>query len=131
MARISYTVYKHSVLATIISFLSRIAVIFGVFIAVAGITDREFAFIGVGIVIFLVFGIGGSALAESINAKKGNEKWWKESVEKPGWAAKIPNSIPVCFQVYNANPNPWTLNKIRTLNPAGADQIQQALPTKK
>ena len=83
-------------------------------------------------VMLLVFkSLPCTALAESINAKKGNEKWWKESVEKPGWAAKIPNSIPVCFQVYNANPNPWTLNKIRTLNPAGADQIQQALPTKK
>lgn len=131
MARISYTVYKNSVLATIISFLSQAIAVFGIIVAIAGVADGEFSMLGAGAALFVIFGIGGTALAENINIQQSNVKWWKESVENPGWAARIPDSVEVCFQVYNSNPRPWTLNKIRELNPSAAAQIQQALAAKK
>lgn len=131
MARISYTVYNNSTLATIVSFLSRAIAMCGIAAAVTGVAGGEFSLLGVGAVIFVVFGIGGTALAETINTYQTNVKWWKNSVEKTGWAAKIPNSVEACFAVYNANPGPWTLNKIQMLNPSAAAQIQQSLAAKK
>lgn len=130
MARFSYTVYKNSVLATIISFLSRMITMLGIVAAIVGVMDGEFVLLGVGAAIFVVFGIGGTALAEIINTYQSNIKWWKNSIVKPGWKAKIPNSVDVCFQVYNANPCQWTLNQIQKLNPSAAAQIQQSLASK-
>ncbi len=131
MARVSYTVYKNSVLATIISFLTRMIAAGGIMAAVGGVVDGEFGLLGAGAVLFVVFGFGGTALAEAINTHQSNVKWWKNAVRKQGWEAQIPNSVDVCFKVYNANPNNWTLNKIQKLNPAGAARNQQALVAKK
>lgn len=131
MARVTYTVYKNSILATIISLFSRMFAMGGVFMAVIGLMDGEFGMVGAGAVMFVIFGIGGTALAEAINSRKTNVKLWKEVIRKQGWEAQIPNSVDVCFQVYNANPNPWTLGKIEKLNPAAAAQIRQALAAKK
>lgn len=131
MARISYTVYNNSILATILSFLSRIFALFGIAMAIGGVLDGEFGMLGGGVAFFVLFGIGGTALAENINTHQSNVKWWKNTIVKQGWEAQIPNSVDVCFQVYNANPRQWTLNKIRELNPSAAAQIQQALAAKK
>lgn len=131
MARISYTVYKNSVLATIISLLSRITALFGFAMAIGGVMGGEFGMLGGGAALFVIFGIGGGVLAENINIQQSNVKWWKEAIVKQGWEAQISNSVEVCFQVYNANPRPWPLNKIRELNPSAAAQIQQALAAKK
>jgi len=103
----------------------------GILMAVAGIFDGDFEMIGAGVVIALACGVGGNALAETINARQSNVKWWENVVRKQGWEAQIPNSVDVCFQVYNANPSEWTLNKIQTLNPSGAAQIRQAKAAKK
>lgn len=131
MARVTYTEYKNSHLATAVSLLSSMCATGGILMAVAGIFDGDFGMIGAGVVIALVCGIVGSALAEVINAYQSNAKWWKNVVRKQGWEAKIPNSVDVCFQVYNANPGEWTLNKIQALNPSAAAQIRQALAAKK
>lgn len=131
MIRISYTAYNNSVLATIISFLSRIFAMLGIFIAITGVMDGEFSLLGMGAVIFVAFGFGGSALAENINTHQTNIQWWKNSIKKQGWEAQIPNSVDVCFEIYNANPNQWTLNKIQELNPLAAAQIQRAIAAKK
>lgn len=130
MARISYTVYKNSILATILGFLSRVFALFGFAMAIGGVMDGEFGMLGGGAA-FFVLGIGGTALAETINTHQSNVKWWKNTIVKQGWEAQIPSSVDVCFQVYNANPRQWTLNKIRELNPSAAAQIQQTLAAKK
>ncbi len=131
MARVSYTVYKNSVLATIISFLSRMISAGGIMAAIMGVMNGDFEFLGVGAVLFAVFGLGGTALAETVNTYQSNAKWWENAVRKQGWEAQIPNSLDVCFKVYNANPSQWTLNKIEKLSPSSAAQIRQALAAKK
>lgn len=131
MARFSYTVYKNSVLATIISFVSRLTMVFGIFMAVEGLLEGEFSLLGVGLVIGVIFGFGGTILAEMINTYQSNVKWWKNAIKKQGFEERITSSVDLCFQVYNANPCQWTLNKIRGMNPEAAAQIQQALANKK
>lgn len=131
MARVTYTVYKNSILATLVSFLSQAMGMVWLIAAIVALVNGEFSVFGIGAVLFVVFGIGGALLAESINTLQCNSKWWKETVRKQGWEAKIPNSADACFAIYNANPCKWTLNKIRKLNPSAAAQIQQALPAKK
>lgn len=74
MARVTYTKYENSHLATAISFLSSMFGMGGVLMAVMGILDGSFGMIGAGAVIALVFGFGGSALAETINAHRSNAK---------------------------------------------------------
>ena len=127
MARVTYTVYKNSILATIISFLSSMFGMGGILIAVLGLMDGEFEMVFGGILFFAVFGLGGTVLAKAIGTRKANKKWWKETIRNQGWEAQLPYSVDVCFKVYNANPNPWTLNQIQRWNPAAAAQIRQAL----
>lgn len=130
MARVTYTVYKKSPLATVISFLSSMFAMGGIAAVAAGVVDGDFGLIGFGVVFAAVCGFGGSALAEAINTHQSNAKWWRDVVRKQGWEAQIPNSVDVCFQVYNANPSEWTLGKIQALNPSGAAQIRQTLAAK-
>lgn len=127
MASFAYTIYKNSVLATIISFLSGIFAVMGLLMAVMGVKEGQFALVGMGIVMAVVIGFGGNMLARKINDSRSNVKWWKNAVRKAGWEEKIPNSEEVCFKVYNANPNAWTLKKLQKLNPAAAEQIRQSL----
>lgn len=127
MARITYTVYKSSILATVISFLSSIFGMFGIVMAVLGLFDGEFEMVLAGLLFFAVFGLGGTMLAKAIGTRKANKKWWKETIRKQGWEAQLPHSVDVCFKVYNANPNQWTLNQIQKWNPGAAAQIRQAL----
>lgn len=131
MARVSYTVYKNAPLATAISFLSSMFAMGGIAAVALGVMDGDFVMIGFGVVLAAACGFGGSALAETINTHQSNAKWWKNVIRKQGLEARIPNSVDVCFQVYNANPSEWTLSKIQALNPSGAAQIRQTLAAKK
>ncbi len=131
MARITYTKYENSFLATAVSFLSSMFVMGGCAALAIGVVDGDFGMIGFGIAVAAVCGFGGNFLAEIINTVQSNAKWWKNVIKKQGWEAQIPNSVDVCFQVYNANPGKWTLGKIQALNPSAAAQIRQALAAKK
>ncbi len=130
MVRISYTVYNDSVLATIISFISKMITIASIFFVIAGFTGGGGGMIVGGIVGILLIGVGGSVLAESINTYQSNTKWWKKSIVQQGLDAQIRQSTDFCFKVYNANPCEWTLNQIQALNASGAAQIRQALAAK-
>ena len=127
MAHVSYTSYKYSTLATVVSLISQIFMLGGIAMAVFGLMDLEFSMIGGGLLMAAVCGIGGHILAETINSIFGNAKWWRTVIKKQGLEDRIPHSVDLCFQVYNANPCNWTLDKISLLNPAGAAQIRQAL----
>ena len=130
MARVSYTSYQNSVLATILSFLSSIGMLGGVALAAIGLFSLEFGMVAAGVLFFLIFGLGFTALAELLNKLATRSKWWKNQIRKTGLEARIPTSVQLCFDVYNAYPCPWTLEKIQALNPSGAEQIRQALANK-
>lgn len=113
MARI--TIYKNSVLATIVSFLGY----FGIAMGAVGLVDGE---ILVGMVCMLI-GIGLMVVAGWISSYKAFRKWWKQ-VEKQGLIPEIQKSAETAVAVYRKNPEKRTLDKIRGLNPQAAAYIE-------
>lgn len=128
MARITY--YKNSFLASVISILSSLLGMFGGLLLVIAVLDGSFGDIPAALACLAVAVCGGS-LAGRISQNKVNTEWWQEQIQKQGRESQIAGSVDFCFQVYNANPNQWTLNKIEELNPAAAAQIRQSLAVKK
>ena len=120
MARI--TIYKNSVLASLISILGYIFVIGGICVMFGGE-------IGGGIVMLIV----GIALAMWASAISENKKFktWKKELQAKGVEAQIRTSTQVAFQVYNAYPRSNTLNYIRSLNPAAAQLIADQIAANK
>lgn len=127
MASIRYTSYKHSILATVLSFLSSIAGIGGLLCTVISLLDGAWEGVLTGLGIMLVFGLGFTALADIIGTRASNVNWWKTVIVKQGLDIRLSISTDLCIQVYNANPCQWTLNKIQAANPAAAQQIQQSI----
>ena len=126
MARISYTVYKTSALATVLSFLSSIAIMGGCGFAAAGILSKDYSMLPAGL-IFFAAGVGAKFLAEMLAANG----WWKKVVMAQNLEPQIRESVDFCFKVYNTNPCNLVLNKIEALNPQGAAQIRSAICAQK
>ena len=120
MARI--TIYKNSFLATLVSICGYIGVVCGVMVMFEG--D-----IAAGI-LMLAVGIGLAVWASKISQNK-QFKTWKKQVEVKGLVPGVQSSVQTAIQVYNTNPSTKTLNYIRTLNPAAAENIAQQLAAKK
>lgn len=128
MARITY--YKNSFLASVISILSSIlGMVGGLFLAMA-ILEGSFGDVPAGLAC-LVVAVCGGGLAGRISRNKANTQWWQEQIQKQGREGQVTSSVDFCFQVYNANPNEWTLKKIEGLNPTAAAKIRQTLAAKK
>lgn len=120
MARI--TIYKNSVLASLMSFLSYFLLLIGVVAAVNG------EILG-GVALFLI-GIGVGILASSISERK-RFKTWKKQIEDKGLIPAIQTDVQTALAVYNTFPGKNALEYIRTLNPAAADIISAQLAAKK
>lgn len=130
MARFRITYYKNSFLASVFGIAgSLLGAMGGLLIAVA-IIDGAFDMILGGLVCLLIAAVCGGA-GSRISAMKSNKTWWNEQIHKQNREREIVNSVDFCFQVYNANPNTWTLEKIEELNAGAAAQIRQALAAKK
>ena len=107
--------YKNSFVASIIS-------ITGCLLIMAGITT------GFNILLILAgipFLIGAHEYSEYVAFKK----WWKQ-VEKNNLVPEIAKSASTAIAVYNKNPKPRTLNKIKVLNPPAAAHIESQLQQK-
>lgn len=127
MARITY--YKNSFLASVISIISSVLGMFGGLMIAISILDGDFENI-LPALCCLAIAVCGGALASNISKNKANTQWWKEQITQQNREGEIRNSVDFCFQVYNANPNEWTLQQIENRNPAAAAQIRQALAAK-
>lgn len=121
MARI--TLYKNSILASIISILGYICCMFGI---VMMIQEKEFV---AGILLILI-GFGFICWAAQISENK-RFKQWKKKISTPDVIAAIQNDIAFAVKVYNAYPSKKTLAYIRSLNPGAADRISQLLASQK
>lgn len=120
MARI--TIYRKSVLATVVS-------IFGYFLlamGVMGLMEKEYV---MGVVcIAAAFGV--HLWASVINDNK-LFKLWKKDLEAKGLIPEIAMHQSVAIKCYNACPGNKALAYIRTLNPAAADEIARQLAAQK
>lgn len=120
MARVR--IYKNSFLASALSILGYVFLATGIIAAFNGeIIGGIFV---VAISIAMMFG------AKSISENK-QFKAWKKQVEEKGYVPGIRSSVSTAIQVYNTFPCTKTLEYIRTLNPAAAENIAQQLAAKK
>lgn len=120
MARIP--IYKNSIIATILSFISYFAMLGGIMM----LFDGEFlAFVVLFALGMLIAGIG-SAVSEW---KRFHS--FKKQLQKKGLIPMIQTNTQLALQVYDAYPAKKTVEYIRTLNPAAAQILDQRLSVKK
>ena len=117
MARVPVRIYKHSVLASVIS-------VFGSIMAMSGVC-LIFS-VPVGGIVCAVIGIAMLVLASSLADKK-RFKMWVKDLEQKGILARLPASRDLCVRVYQANPQMRTVQMIAKYNPAVAQEILSAL----
>ena len=120
MARI--TIYKNSVLATLVG-------IFGYIFIIAGLALAFTEEILGGIILALI-GVGFSIWAPAISRNK-QFKTWKKRIEEGGLVPALPSSTQTAIQIYNPFPNKKTLEYIRSLNPSAAQQISELIAAQK
>ena len=120
MARI--TIYKNSVLATLMSLAGGFMVAMGV----VGLFSQMY----VPGVVMLLIGFVLSVWASSVSENK-RFKQWKKNLALKGLVSEIQRSEATAFAAYNTCPSPQALAYIRTLNPAAADKIAQKLEAQK
>ena len=130
MARFRITYYKNSFLASVFGVTGSILGAMGGLLIAVAIIDGSFEMIPGGLVCLVIAAACG-ATGSRISTLKANKTWWDEQIHKKNREREIVNSADFCFQVYNANPNDWTLGKIEELNAGTAAQIRQALAAKK
>ena len=114
MARI--TVYKNSVLASVVSLCSYGMLALGVM----SIMQSEFLMGAIALVIGFALG----ALGDTISANK-RFKTWQADLEAKGLIAEIRQSQDAAIAAYNECAGPKALAYIRTLNPDAADSIER------
>lgn len=118
---ISYKIYKNSVLATIISLMGSAFTVCGVVALFAEpVSGLVCAAMGVGMLFW----------AKNISENKAFKKWWKQITDNH-LEPQIAASLQTAIAIYNKNPQKRTLNKIRQLNPAAAQTIQDQLDRQK
>lgn len=116
MARI--TLYKNSILASLVS-------IFGYCFMLGGIAIAFDCEILGGIVMFLM-GIGLAALASVISSRAQFRQWIKK-LKKDGIIDRARQDVTLAIRIFDANPTKQTLRYIRELNPTAAEQIDRHL----
>ena len=107
--------YKNSFLASLVSILASSLVLFSFAVFAEGS-------ILVGILL-IVAAVPLFAWAKHISKKKEFKKWWKQISEK-GLEAQIASSVDTAVSIYKKNPQKFTLEAIRKLNPAAAAVIE-------
>lgn len=115
--RISFSIYKHSPLATIVKILG---VCFCLGAVQSAIAERE---IVVGIILG-VFGIGLMVLAGVISERK-KYKLWLKMIKTNGLDTAIRDSVELAVQAYSAYPCNKTLAYLSRLNPTAVELIAQ------
>lgn len=107
--------YRNSFLASVVSIIGSGAAIMAVTMLFSGeiLTGIVFGAIAAGLLY----------LGKKISEQKSFDKWWKQ-VEKANLEPEIRRSRDLAVEVYKKNPEPRTLEKIRSLNPDAARYIQ-------
>lgn len=122
MARLPITIYKKSVLATLVSFCT----VFFYAFALVSLFAKQW----IVLIICIIGGIAFTAWAEHINDKKIFKLWIKD-LEKKGVREIVASSTEQAIALYNANPGKMTLNYIKNVNPQAARLIALRLEERK
>lgn len=125
MARISYTNYSNSVLATVLSFLGSAIGTLSLVGGVIAILCGEF---GEGVPLLIggfAIAVALTGLAEWISKTKYFNTWWKTEVVQKNWEPEIRKSQDSAIYIYKLYPVERTLKKIETMNPQAAAYIRE------
>lgn len=141
MVRMRFTIYKNSALASLISFLSNLVLlggIWGLVGVVFNVIDGGLAGVGgiwgllgnaLGAIVIIAIGIGLKFLAEKI-AERASErkafKLWTKSLKEKGVLDSLPQSVELCRLIYRANPVRRTIRFIAKYNPLAAAEISES-----
>lgn len=121
MARISFTIYKHSVLATILDIFGKIYIFLGVMMLFSGAIPVS--------VIFILFALVLLKVASTVSEKK-KFKLWKNKVIELGYDKQIRSSINAAIDLYNTYPGKYTRKYIAKLNPEAGEYIKKQMKKK-
>ena len=108
-----FFIYKNSIIATIISFVSAVLIIMGIY----AVIDGEMSGLGLAVV-----GVPGMLFASWLSKRATFKKWYKQ--RGPGVDDQVRVDRSLAFQLYQAMPYGAMLNYIRSLNPAAAAEIE-------
>ena len=113
--------HKNSFLASVVSIIGCLMIVGGIASFGADIATA---------IIFIVIGFALAVWGKNISDKKAFKTWWQQVVDA-GLVSQIAQNTATAIAVYNKNPQSRTLQKIRELNPAAAQQIQASIDAKK
>lgn len=120
--RVPITIYKNSVLATILGIVAGLTLAGGV----VALLSREL----VGGIILIALGLGIRMLAEYISEKKQFKKWIRQ-LEENDALKELPTSNQFAVKLYNAHPTNSTIKYIEKYNPQAAQLIREKLAEQK
>lgn len=116
------TIYKKSILATIVSAFGGLLMALGVGSIVSGLFLEGLPMLGIGFVM--------ECWSFVINDNK-KAKIWKKQMQEKGLEDQIRNSESFAIEMYNLCPNKRVLAYMRTMNPAAADNIARQIAANK
>ena len=116
------TIYKKSILATIVSAFGGLLMALGVGSIVSGLFLEGLPMLGIGFAM--------ECWSFVINDNK-KAKIWKKQMQEKGLEDQIRNSESFAIEMYNLCPNKRVLAYLRTMNPAAAANIDKQLAEKK
>lgn len=130
MARVSFTVYKGSVLATVCSTFGSIFAFIGASLLVTSLVNRGRSEDITGGIVCLILGIGLALLSIPISERK-EFKVWKKKLKASGMATMLEFDVDLAIRAYHSNPGKRTLKYIRRENPEAARRIAEEQAAKK
>ena len=113
--------YKNSFLASLVSIIGCLMIVGGI---------ASFGADVVTAIIFIVIGFALAVWGKNISDNKAFKTWWQQVVDA-GLVPQIARDTATAIAIYNKNPQNRTLQKIRELNPAAAQQIQASIDAQK
>lgn len=122
--RLSVVVYKHSILATLLSLLGLSLVVTPLIALLSDLLSGKFDLSMLFPMLFIAaVGVGLMFLAESVSDSK-LQKLWIRQLKKEGMEPKLAASAELAVQAYYKCSGKKTLKFIRGLNPAAAERIE-------
>ena len=113
--------YKNSFWASVVSILGCAMILGGIACFTVSVG---------GAIAFIVAGLLLAVWGKNISDNKAFKTWWQQVVDK-GLIPQIAQNSATAIAIYNKNPQTRTLQKIRELNPAAAQQIQASIDAQK
>ena len=113
--------YRNSFWASVVSIIGCVLILGGI-----GTFSESIG----GAIVMIILGFVLAVCGKNISENKAFKTWWQQVVDA-GLVPQIAQNTATAIAVYNKNPQDRTLQKIRELNPAAAQQIAASIAANK